>query len=159
MPAWNARTKSIILSIRFHRSRRCLIRWLSLSISLQREHDRLRTVPKGGFASGKTSIHIRCTLNISVKREIRFGRRLEKIPVLTWPRLIVRRDGTDQGRQHFGRMAPDEKQRLIQALPGLNEHVAVKGDGADDAPALKYPSMEIAIRRGRGAEWWVAIIR
>lgn len=48
----------------------------------------------------------------------------------------------------FGRVVPDQKERIIQALKSRGRYVAMIGDGVNDVPAMKRAQVSIAVRAG-----------
>jgi cation-transporting ATPase E len=50
----------------------------------------------------------------------------------------------------FGRISPDGKRRLVEALTGAGHYVAMVGDGVNDVPALK--ASRLAIAQGAGTQ-------
>jgi cation-transporting P-type ATPase E len=48
----------------------------------------------------------------------------------------------------FGRVVPDQKERIIEALQRRGHYVAMIGDGVNDVPAMKRAHVSIAVRAG-----------
>jgi cation-transporting ATPase E len=51
----------------------------------------------------------------------------------------------------FGRVTPDQKQRLVEALRGQGHYVAMTGDGVNDVLSLKQANLGIAMQSGSQA--------
>ena len=56
----------------------------------------------------------------------------------------------------FARVAPHQKQRLIQAMRDSGRYVAMVGDGVNDVPSLKRADLSIALHEGTQAARAVA---
>src|SRR5919112_1487008 len=51
----------------------------------------------------------------------------------------------------FGRITPQQKERLVQALHGQGRYVAMTGDGVNDVLSLKQADLGIAMQSGSQA--------
>ena len=58
--------------------------------------------------------------------------------------------GVARGATVFGRISPDGKRRVVEALRDSGHYVAMVGDGVNDVPALK--AARLAIAQGSGAQ-------
>lgn len=58
----------------------------------------------------------------------------------------------------FGRITPEQKQRLVQVLRNRGRYVAMTGDGVNDVLALKHSKLSIAMQSGTPASRGVADI-
>jgi len=56
----------------------------------------------------------------------------------------------------FGRITPQQKERLVESLRGLGHYVAMIGDGVNDVLSLKKANMGIAMQSGSAATRAVA---
>jgi magnesium-transporting ATPase (P-type) len=59
------------------------------------------------------------------------------------------------GTTVFGRIAPEEKRRVVEALRAAGRFVAMIGDGVNDVPALK--AAQLAIAQGSGTQMTRAV--
>jgi magnesium-transporting ATPase (P-type) len=73
------------------------------------------------------------------------GEEVERMPAETLRRLV------SEPGVLFARASPTHKLGIVSALRGLEEVVAVTGDGVNDAPALKAADVGVAMGR-RGSE-------
>ena len=69
--------------------------------------------------------------------------------IMAMDKATLRREVADQ--VIFARMFPDAKLRVVEALKGNGEVVAMTGDGVNDGPALKSAHIGVAMGR-RGTE-------
>jgi calcium-translocating P-type ATPase len=87
-----------------------------------------------------TAYHIAKELGIAIdKEEVINGKEIE---------LWLERGGVSKEIAHkrvFARVSPEHKQRIVTAFQSLGHFIAVTGDGVNDAPALKYANIGIAM--------------
>ncbi len=94
-----------------------------------------------------TALAIAKELGIAATRDdIITGTELSAMNELPIPELAKK----IQHKKVFARVAPLQKQRIIEAMKSLGHYVAVTGDGANDAPALK--SAHIGVAMGSGTD-------
>ena len=103
----------------------------------------IRTVMITGD-NGITAAAIAKNVGISNYQNIITGKMLEK---MSDKELRDNIEKTDV----FSRVIPEHKMRIVKALKENNEIVAMTGDGVNDAPALKYADIGIAMGK-RGSE-------
>jgi magnesium-transporting ATPase (P-type) len=77
-------------------------------------------------------------LGLSVNGEVVTGTELSKMDDATLTKTV-------SFINIFARVAPEHKLRLVRALQGNNQTVAMTGDGVNDAPSLKQANIGIAM--------------
>jgi cation-transporting P-type ATPase E len=77
------------------------------------------------------------------------GAELESVDAAQWPRIA-------QETTVFGRITPQQKEKLIEALRARDHYVAMIGDGVNDVLALKRANLGIAMQSGSQATRGVA---
>lgn len=87
-----------------------------------------------------TAYHIAKELGIAIdKEEVINGKEIELwIEHGAIPKEIAH-------KRVFARVSPEHKQRIVTAFQALGHFIAVTGDGVNDAPALKYANIGIAM--------------
>ena len=79
----------------------------------------------------------------------------EEVEPVSGPELEeLDKDGFDRAAAEgtvFGRIKPEQKEELVDALLRKGKRVAMMGDGVNDVPALKRASLGIAMNGGSGA--------
>ena len=82
-------------------------------------------------------------LGITIKGGVVSGSELAALNELEFSRAV-------EENSIFGRIAPDQKQRIIQVLKANNHYVAMVGDGANDVRALRESDVAVAMESGTG---------
>ena len=99
---------------------------------------------------------------LALARQAGLGEQGEAVEIISGPELEAL-DGEAFARAArkytiFGRITPEQKQRLVQALRDQGRYVAMTGDGVNDVLALKQAKLSIAMESGAQATRSVADI-
>ncbi len=99
---------------------------------------------------------------LALARQAGMGEQGEAVQIISGPELEAMDDealGRAAARYTiFGRITPEQKQRLVQALREQGRYVAMTGDGVNDVLALKQAKLSIAMESGAQATRSVADI-
>ncbi|MCL4505181.1 MAG: HAD-IC family P-type ATPase, partial [Chloroflexi bacterium] len=85
-----------------------------------------------------TAMSIARAIGIDTNGPALTGADLDALPPAEWPAALAR-------ASVFARTTPEHKLRLVEALRGQSQVVAVTGDGVNDAPALAAADIGIAM--------------
>jgi len=88
---------------------------------------------------------------LAIARELKLADSIEQIVTGPKMRQAINDGNLDQLTQQahvFARVEPQQKFDIIQSLQRNNHFVAVSGDGANDAPALKASHVGVAMGKG-----------
>ncbi len=102
------------------------------------------------------------TTVLALARQAGMGEQGEAVEIISGPELEAMDDvafAQSAARYTiFGRITPEQKQRLVQALRDQGRYVAMTGDGVNDVLALKQAKLSIAMESGAQATRSVADI-
>jgi Ca2+-transporting ATPase len=85
-----------------------------------------------------TAGYIARELSIAVNGKVLTGQDLEKMPVGELNKTVAR-------TSVYARVSPEHKLRIVEALQGQGQIVAMTGDGVNDAPALRRADIGVAM--------------
>jgi len=99
---------------------------------------------------------------LALARQAGMGEQGEAVEIISGPELEALDDEAFARAAArytiFGRITPEQKQRLVQALRDQGRYVAMTGDGVNDVLALKQAKLSIAMESGAQATRSVADI-